>query len=87
MSKKFEQFVESRFEYLKCFLAGGMAEDGPKYHQISKKVLATVSKQLHFVPSMDCNAARRLLAITSSSPLIGIDKHASMPLRLSLFRL
>ena len=78
MSLKFEQFVESRFEYMTCFLAGGMVEGSPKHNEIWKKVLETVSRQLHFVPSMDCNAARRLLAITSSSPLIGTDKQDLM---------
>ena len=78
MSQKFEQFVQSRFEYMACFLAGGMIEGSIKHHEISKKVLDTVSKQLHFVTSMDCNAAKRLLAITSSSPLIGTDKQELM---------
>ena len=78
MSLKFEQFVESRFEYMTCFLAGGMVEGSPRHNELSKKVLDLVSKQLNFVPSMNCNAARRLLAITSSSPLIGTDKQELM---------
>ena len=57
MSQKFEQFVQSRFEYMACFLDGGMIEGSIKHHEISKKVLDIVSKQLHFVTSMDCNAA------------------------------
>ncbi len=78
MSLKFEQFVEARFEYMTCFLAGGMVEGGDKHLSLSKKVLGLVSKQLHFVPSMDCNAARRLLAMTSSSSLLETDRQELM---------
>ena len=37
-----------------------------------------MSKQLHVVPSIECNAARRLLAMTRSSSLIGTDKQELM---------
>ena len=78
MSLKFEQFVESRFEYMTCFLAGGMVEGSPKHNELSKMVLDLVSKQLHLVPSIDCTAARRLLAMTSSSSLLETDKQELM---------
>jgi hypothetical protein len=78
MSVKFEKFVASRSEYLECFLAGGLIEGSEKHLTLSKKVLDMVSKQLHFVPSIECTVARRLLAMTMSSSLIGTDKQELM---------
>ena len=78
MSEKFEQFVVARFEYLSCFLAGGMVEGSSKHNELSKKVLDTVSKQLHFVSSMGIDTAKRLLSKTSLSPLISTDKQELM---------
>ena len=78
MSEKFEQFVVARFEYMECFLAGGMVEGSPKHHELSKNVLGLVSKQLHFVSSIHIDTAKRLLSKTSLSPLISTGKQELM---------
>ena len=78
MSLKFEQFVVSRFEYVQCFIAGGMIEGSDSHRALSKKVVDLMSKQLHFVPFIERTAAQRLLAITSSSSLIDTDKQELM---------
>jgi len=63
---------------VKCYVAGGVAEGSDRHRELSKKVLDSVSKQLQFVPSIDCTAARRLLAMTSSSSLLDTDKQELM---------
>jgi hypothetical protein len=78
MSLKFEQFLAPRYEYVECHIAGGVDVDSVRHRELSKKVLESVSKQLHFVPSIDCTTAARLIARTSSSSLIETDKQELM---------
>ena len=78
MSLKFEQFLGSRHEYVQCHIAGGVDVDSVRHRELSKKVLDCVSKQLHFLPSIDCSTAARLIARTSSSSLIETDRQELM---------
>ena len=72
---KFEQFMEGKCEYLRCFLAGGGVCEGSEAHlSLSRKVLAVAAKQLHFVGSVDSTTASRWVDIVTSSMLTPEDK-------------
>ena len=72
---KFEQFMESKCEYLRCFLAGGGVCEGSEAHlSLSRKVLAVAAKQLHFVGSVDSTTASRWVDIVTSSMMTPEDK-------------
>ena len=73
---KFEQFMEGKCEYLRCFLAGGGVCEGSEAHlSLSRKVLAVAAKQLHFVGSVDSTTASRWVDIVRTSMLTPADKH------------
>ena len=72
---KFEQFMEGKCEYLRCFLAGGGVCEGSEAHlSLSRKVLAVAAKQLDFVASVDSTTASRIVDIVTSSNLTPEDK-------------
>ena len=77
-TKKFEHFLVSRCEYLRCFIAGGVCQGSEPHVALSKKVLDMASKQLHFMPSVGCETARQLVDIVTSSMLTPADKHELM---------
>ena len=77
-AKKFEHFLVSRCEYMRCFIAGGVTQGSEPHVALSKKVLGMASKQLHVMPSVDCETASRLVDIATSSMLIPADKHELM---------
>ena len=72
---KFEQFLVSKCEYMRCFVAGGVCEGSGAHLSLSNKVLAVVAKQLHFVGSVDSTTASRWVDIVTSSMLTPADKH------------
>ena len=57
---------------------GGMAEDGVEHNKLSKKVYDLLLKQLHFIASIECTAAQRLMEMIRQSPLVGLDKQELM---------
>ena len=73
--KKFEDFLVSRCEYMRCFVAGGVVQGSKPHVQLSSKVVHMASMQLHFVPYFDCTTASRLVDIVTTSILVPADKH------------
>ena len=75
-TKKFEDFLVSRCEYLKRLVAGGGVVPGSKPHvALSKKVLDTASRQFAFVGVVNCTTASRVMDIVTSSQMMPEDKH------------
>ena len=73
--KKFEDFLVSRCEYMRCFVASGVVQGSKPHVQLSSKVVHMASMQLHFVPYFDCTTASRLVDIVTTSILVPADKH------------
>ena len=72
---RFERFMSSNLEYLKCFSAGtGVGEGSEEHLKLSKKVLTAMAKQLHFVKSVDSTTAKRWVDSVTSSMLTTDDK-------------
>ena len=74
MTMKFEQFLVSKCEYMRCFVSGGVCEGDGAHLSLSNKVLVVVAKQLHFVGSVDSTTASRWVDIATSSMLTTADK-------------
>ena len=74
-TKKFEDFLVSRCEYLKCVVVGGVVPGSKPHVTRSKEVLDMASRQFTFVGVVDCTTASRLVAIVTSSQMMPEDKH------------
>ena len=78
MSSRLEELAKSRFEYKECMLDGSMAADGVDHNKLSKKVHDMLMKQLHFIASIECTAADRLMKMIRKSPMVCLDKQQLM---------
>ena len=74
-TKKFEDFLVSRCEYLKCVVAGGVLPGSKPHVTLSKQVLDMASRQLNVLGVVDCTTASRLVDIVTSSTMMPEDKH------------